>query len=331
MGAALDDASVVEHEDLIGVADRGQAVRDRDRGAPPGQLVERKLHGALGLGVERGGGLVEDQYGRVAKDRARDRDALLLAAGEAIAALADGRVVAVGQRGDELVDLRRPRRLLDLPVAGLRTGEAQILADGGVEEVGLLRDQAHRGGQRGERGVAYVDPVDAHAAALGLVQARDEVGERGLARAGLADQRGGRAGGDLGTDLAQRPAGALGVAKPHFAQAHVAAHALQRARGGALGDVDRQVQVLEDAPEQGQRGLDFEAHREQRLDGEQHARLQRGERHDRADRDRVPAGGDALAGEPVHGGGHDREAHLHGGHAPAPRHARAHLELGEFA
>ena len=43
------------------------------------------------------------------EDRARDRDPLALAARERDAALADDRVVALRQLGDELVRLREPR------------------------------------------------------------------------------------------------------------------------------------------------------------------------------------------------------------------------------
>ena len=46
--AALDDLAVVEHDDLVGVADRREAVRDRDRRAPVGELVERLLDLVLG-------------------------------------------------------------------------------------------------------------------------------------------------------------------------------------------------------------------------------------------------------------------------------------------
>ena len=48
MVAGLDDAAVVEHGDLIGVVDGGQAVRDGDGGAAAGQGVERLLDGPLG-------------------------------------------------------------------------------------------------------------------------------------------------------------------------------------------------------------------------------------------------------------------------------------------
>ena len=65
---------------------------------PAGRRVEGVLHGALGLGVERAGGLVEHQHPRVAQQRAGDREPLLLAAGEPVPARADDGVVAVGQR-----------------------------------------------------------------------------------------------------------------------------------------------------------------------------------------------------------------------------------------
>ena len=49
---------------------------------------------------------------------------------------------------------------------------------------------------------------------------------------------------------------------------------------GALGHVDGQVEVLEDAVEQRQRRLDLDAHAQQRLDREEQPRLQRGEGDD---------------------------------------------------
>ena len=62
MIAGLDDAAVIEHDDLAGVTDGGQAVCDGDGGPAPGQGVERLLHGPLGLRVQRASGLVEHEY-----------------------------------------------------------------------------------------------------------------------------------------------------------------------------------------------------------------------------------------------------------------------------
>ena len=85
---------------------------------------------------------------------------LLLAAGEAVAALADDRVVALGQRGDHVVDACRLGGRLDLLVGRVRLREAQVLAHRLVEEVRLLRDDADEVGQRLEAQVADVDAVD---------------------------------------------------------------------------------------------------------------------------------------------------------------------------
>ena len=58
---ALDDAATVDDQDLVGVADRGQPVRDDQRGAP-GQraAASARCTRDLGLAVQVGGGLVED-------------------------------------------------------------------------------------------------------------------------------------------------------------------------------------------------------------------------------------------------------------------------------
>ena len=111
---------------------------DRDHRAAARQLVERLLHGALGLGVEGARRLVEDQDRRVSQDRARDRDPLLLAARESVAPLADHRLVALGETLDQVVDLGGPRRVLDLGVGGVGLREAEVVRDRGVEQVGLL-------------------------------------------------------------------------------------------------------------------------------------------------------------------------------------------------
>src|SRR6266516_5717053 len=72
----------------------------------------RRLH--RGSGRREGGGQGVDHRVR---DYAGDREPLLLAAGEAVPALADDGVVAVRERRDELVQMRRPRCCFDLFLA----------------------------------------------------------------------------------------------------------------------------------------------------------------------------------------------------------------------
>jgi hypothetical protein len=111
VGAALHDLAVVEHQDLVGVRDRREPVRDDDRGAPPEGRVECGLHERLVLGVEVTGRLVEDHDRRALEQHAGDRDPLLLSAREAIAALADDRVVSLGEPSLLWIGRRRGFRL----------------------------------------------------------------------------------------------------------------------------------------------------------------------------------------------------------------------------
>ena len=67
VGAALDNAAVVEDGDAVGTDDGGEAVGDDHGGASTEEVVEGGLKEALALGVEGGGGLVEDEEVRVAK------------------------------------------------------------------------------------------------------------------------------------------------------------------------------------------------------------------------------------------------------------------------
>ena len=84
MGPAFDDASVIEHEDEVGVGDGRQPVRDDEHRAAGEQPIHGFLDQTLGFGVERGSRFVENQNWRIDEQRARDRDALPLAAGEPV-------------------------------------------------------------------------------------------------------------------------------------------------------------------------------------------------------------------------------------------------------
>ena len=147
-GPARDDASVVEHDDLVGERDRREAVGDDDRRPAAHRLAQAVADLRLGRRVDRGRRVVEDQDARVDDQRAGDRDPLALAAGERDPALADHRVVAVRQRLDELVRLREPRGALDLLVGRFGPAERDVLAHGRREEERVLRDHADLAPQR---------------------------------------------------------------------------------------------------------------------------------------------------------------------------------------
>ena len=247
---------MVEHDDLVGVAHGRQPVRNRDRRPALGQSVERLLHEPLRLGIERACRLVEDEYRRIAQNRPRDRDPLLLSPREAVTALTDDGLIAFGQRCNHMVDARRLGGPLDLLVGCIRLGEPQVLAHRLVEEVGLLRDDTDQVGERLKAQIADVHTADRDPSSAGLVEPRGQIAERRLAGAGLPDQCGRRARRHGEGDVLERPV--LAVAKPNLVEDDVAR--LPDSKGvRLLLDVDRLVEVFEDPVEQCQRGLQVEA------------------------------------------------------------------------
>src|SRR5579875_723545 len=91
---ALDNLSLIDHQGEIGGEDGREAVRDGQRGAALHEWLQGGLNQALGVGIQRAGGLVQNEDTRIFKDHTRDGDALLLTTGELIAALTNDGIVA---------------------------------------------------------------------------------------------------------------------------------------------------------------------------------------------------------------------------------------------
>ena len=105
---------------------------------PAKQSRQRLLDGLLGLGVERGGGLIEQHDRRIHEEGARDGQSLPLAAGELHAALADERVVALRQAMNEFGAPRGLHGAIDLLVARLRAAVAQVLEQRAMKQRDIL-------------------------------------------------------------------------------------------------------------------------------------------------------------------------------------------------
>ena len=161
VGAVGDDPAVVEQHDPVGQGDGGGPVGDDDRGAPGHDLAEGVADLVLLGGVDRRGGVVEDQHPGVGQDGPGDGDALALAARQREAPLADLGAVALGQRRDELVGAGEAGRPLDVDLVGVGVGEGDVGGDRVAEQERVLEHEADGPAQLEQRHVPHVDAVEA--------------------------------------------------------------------------------------------------------------------------------------------------------------------------
>ena len=204
-GAVLHDASVVDHQHPVRGLHGGQPVRDDQRRAgPPQQPVPCSSPARPSWtrrsrrDVQRGRGLVQDQHGRAGQERPGEADQLALPGGDAAAALVDVGVVAVRQRQDELVRADRPGGVLDLlrgeasgrPRAMLSATEPLNRKASWVTMTTFRRRSVVVSWRRST-------PSSGQGPGGDVVEAGNQLGEGGLAGAGLPDQGDGLAGGDV--------------------------------------------------------------------------------------------------------------------------------------
>src|SRR5438876_710955 len=191
LGVAADGlhSPAVYDDDFVRAHDRREAMSDDDGRRTLDHAVDRPLHEALRLAVERARGLVQDQDRGVRDDRTCDRHALSLATREAHPAVADHRVVRVGQRNDEVVGVGSLRGADDLGVRDPVPAVGDVLADRSVEEERLLRNDAEQSSVGRLPEHAQILPVDRDGPLHRVIEPKEEIGERRLARPARPDQR----------------------------------------------------------------------------------------------------------------------------------------------
>ena len=146
-----------------------------------------RLHGVddglLGARVHARGGLVQDEDGRVAEHGARDREQLALAGAHRVRIVGEHGVIAVRQGADEVVHVRRPGGLNDLVARGVGAPVGDVLGNRALEQPRVLQDHAKLTSEVLRAHPSRVDAVKRDAAAIDLVEAHEQVDERGLASA----------------------------------------------------------------------------------------------------------------------------------------------------
>ena len=136
--AGFNDAAFFEHDDLVGLEDGVETVRDGEHGASLHESPRGFFEQGLGFGVEAGGGFVEDEERRVHEKCPRQRETLRLSAAETRTALADEGLVAIWKRFDKFVQVRGLRGRDHFLFGGVGFAEFDVGRQRVVEEVRAL-------------------------------------------------------------------------------------------------------------------------------------------------------------------------------------------------
>ena len=114
MGALFNDFPTDNNHDAMGIRNGGQAMGNHKSGSSLHQIFQSLLHQHFRFGIQSGGGLVKDQYGRVFKQGTGNTKPLFFPAGKAPAQFTDIGGVSFGKTADKPMGISRFGCRLDL-------------------------------------------------------------------------------------------------------------------------------------------------------------------------------------------------------------------------
>ena len=227
MRAAPYDAPLVEHDDLVGMEHRGNALGHDDLRFAAKLLGERMAQRGVGFVVERAEAVVEQERARIGGKRAGNGQALALAARDVRAALGDFGFKALVHVVHEvgLSDFRGGAHAFGVRLVG---GVVDVFLNRAAEQEGLLRNVAQLAAQRAQRQVANIDAVDGNGAFRYIGETLHELDHRRLARTGRADDGRGLTGLRGEVDVLEHAILRAGILEAHIVEGDFGA---ARARG----------------------------------------------------------------------------------------------------
>ena len=253
MGAAFCYRALTQHGDDVRVSDGGQPVCDDKAGASFHQPKHGGLDTAFGAGVHIGGRFVQNEHRRVQQHGPCDGEQLALALGDAVAAVPQHGVVALGQRFYKAVDLGGPRCSAHLLQRHTLLAVGKVFVYGARKQPGVLQHHGIGAAQAGAGEGKDLLSVHGDGTGICIVKAHQQVDDSGFARARrphygnhLAGLRGQR-------EAVQHRSAA--VAEAHAAQCHCAAHTGKLPCAGSIRGLLCFIQQLEHALGGSQRGL----------------------------------------------------------------------------
>lgn len=139
-GAGFDNLTILQHHNLVCIGDGAHAVGDDDDGLVLYEFRNALLNLGFVFDVEACGGFVKEHDRGVLEDGASDGNALAFAAGERVTVFADDGVVALRELLDKFIAVCKFCSSQNFFVCGVAFTDADVVADGGVEEHDILED-----------------------------------------------------------------------------------------------------------------------------------------------------------------------------------------------
>ena len=103
MGIDSVDTALVQHDDLVRIANRRNTLGDNDGGSIFQILTEAFANGRVGSGIHRAGAVIQNDDFGLFQECSGNAETLLLAAGYVDAALAKIGVIALWERHDKIM------------------------------------------------------------------------------------------------------------------------------------------------------------------------------------------------------------------------------------
>lgn len=184
MAATLNNASVIQHHDNIGILNGGEPVGNDEHRSAVHQRIHACLDNAFRPGVNGRGRLVQDHDRRVCYCRSGDGKQLALSLGQPGTVTGQNCIVAVRQQHDEVVGIGTLCRSDALFIGGIQSAVADIVHDRAGKQVDILQNNAQRAPQVGLSNLVDVDAVIADLAVRNIIKAVEQIGDGGLSRIG---------------------------------------------------------------------------------------------------------------------------------------------------
>ena len=181
--------AVIQYVNIVRLCHVGKAVGNQDDRLAPGQPVDARHDVVLALHVDVGRCLVKNVDGTVMQQCAGQCQPLPLAAGQVAAALGQRGVQSV-HRAQEVRQIHLLQRAPQRTVVCVGRGHPQVVGHRTFKEVAAQADERYIFEQAGLADGGKLLPADGHMPRVAGHAPGQHGGNRGLAAAALAHQRG---------------------------------------------------------------------------------------------------------------------------------------------